>query len=129
MAILSHFFFRSRAFSLFLGVMFMGVACGPSLGGLLLRATQDVLSVFYGSAIMHLIYIAFVCIIIPESLSGARMAASQVRYLEEMRQLKEAREGVAVGILVRIKRLFGFLSPLTMFMACTHQRAQPFEGA
>jgi len=106
----------SRIFSLFLGLMFTGVALGPTLGGLLIRVTNNVLSVFYASAILHLIYATFTWIIIPESLSRRQMVASRARHQEEIRLLKEAREGIAVGLLVRIRRLFGFLSPLTMFM-------------
>src|ERR1700683_4553751 len=106
----------SRAFSLFLGLFFTGMALGPTLGGLLIRVTSNVLSVFYAATILHLIYAVFVWIIIPESLSRTKMVASRVRHQQELRDLKEAREGVAVGLLVRVKRLFGFLSPLTMFI-------------
>jgi hypothetical protein len=108
--------FSSRVFSLFLGLLFTGLALGPTLGGLLIRITQNVLSVFYLATIMHLIYVIFVGFIIPESLSPLQMVASRDRHQQELKDLKEAREGVAVGLLVRIKKLFGFLSPLTMFI-------------
>jgi hypothetical protein len=65
---------------------------------------------------MHLIFLIFVGFIIPESLSPLQMVASRDRHQQELKDLKEAREGVAVGLLVRIKKLFGFLSPLTMFI-------------
>ena len=107
----------SHAFSLFLSLMFIGLALGPALGGLLIRATHNILSVFYLSAILHLIHAALVLFIIPESLYQTQMIASRVRHRERLRELKESRDGVVEpGILVRIKRLFGFLSPLTMLL-------------
>jgi MFS family permease len=107
--------------------MFTGIALGPTLGGLLIRATHDVLSVFYGSTIIHFIYAIFAWIIIPESLSQFQMLASRVRHQEQLRELKEAREGVTVGVLVRIKRLFGFLSPLTVFMPAHTKEHNPLK--
>jgi hypothetical protein len=108
--------------------MFTGVALGPTLGGLLIRITNNILSVFYASAIMHLIYGVFAWIIIPESLSRLQMVASRVRHQDEIRLLKEVREGVAVGLLVKIKRSFGFLSPLTMVMPVQVKERNPLKA-
>jgi len=119
---------RSRAFSLFLGFFFTGIALGPTLGGILIRVTNNVLSVFYAATILHLIYAIFVWVIIPESLSLPKMVASRVRHRQELKDLKEAREGVTVGLLVRVKRLFGFLSPLTMFIPAHIERRRPLKG-
>jgi MFS family permease len=124
-----HTHFRSsRIFSLFLGVFFTGIALGPTLGGLLIRLTHNALSVFYAAAILHLIYATFLCIVIPESLSRPKMVASQARYQQGLKDLKEAREGVSVGLLARIKRLFGFLSPLMMFIPKHTEERKPLKG-
>lgn len=103
-------------FSLMLGLLFAGVAVGPSLGGLLMRATGSVLSVFYAATLMHLLYAILVWFIVPESLTKDQMLAARTRHSQEIRKLKEAREGIAVGVMVRIRRLFSFLSPLTLFV-------------
>lgn len=71
---------------------------------------------------MHVIYATLVWFIIPESLSQNQMAASRDRHQEELTKLREEREGVVVGVLVRIKRIFGFLSPLAILVP------RPVEG-
>jgi MFS family permease len=108
--------------------MFTGMALGPTLGGLLIRVTNNILSVFYASAITHLIHGVFTWIIIPESLSRLQMVDSRVRHRDEIRLLKEAREGITVGLSVKIKRLFGFLSPLTMFMPVQVKGRDPLKA-
>lgn len=110
-------FFRSRMFSLSLGLLFTGMALGPTLGGLLIRFTGKTLSVFYVATALHFIYACLVWLIIPESLTATQMHKSAVKYDGELRETAHDREiNPAVGLLVRIKRLFAFLSPLTVFM-------------
>jgi MFS family permease len=106
----------SRTFSLFLGIAFTGVALGPILGAILTHSTHDVLSVFYASTIINLGCTFFSWLIIPESVSRPKMIAFRIQHQEEQENLKGAREGVTVGILAIIKRAFGFLSPLALFM-------------
>jgi MFS family permease len=118
----------SRAFSLFLGVLFAGAALGPSLGSLLIRVTHNVLSVFYGAAILHAIYLVMACIVIPESVTRSQMAASQARHIEEIRALKEVREGTVVGLWDRIKRFFRLLSPLGIFLPAHNRGRNPLKG-
>lgn len=114
--LLTHNNSRSPKFSLMLGLLFTGVALGPTLGGLLMRATGSVLSVFYAATLLHMLYAILIWVMVPESLTKDQMLASRTRHNQEIQKLKEAREGIAVGILVRIRRLFNFLSPLTLFV-------------
>ncbi|RDB23050.1 putative membrane protein C14C4.07 [Hypsizygus marmoreus] len=108
---------RSRTFSLSLGLLFTGMAIGPTFGGLLIRATGKTLSVFYAAGLAHLIYALMVWFIIPESLLRQQMNQSQVKYDDELHDMARDREvNPAVGFLVRVKRLFAFLSPLTVFL-------------
>ncbi|KAF5330575.1 hypothetical protein D9619_005275 [Psilocybe cf. subviscida] len=105
---------RSRNFSLGLGLMFSGMAFGPTVGSLLIRATGHTLSVFYLATATHALYTVLVWLILPESLSRKQMTLAKEKY--------EAEGGAAaadrgpVGILVKLRRLFAFLSPLTVFM-------------
>ncbi|KAG6902244.1 hypothetical protein C0995_002616 [Termitomyces sp. Mi166 len=104
---------RSRTLSLALGLLFTGMAIGPSLGGLLVRFTGSPLSVFYAAAGIHLIYAFIVCLVLPESLLKSQMEQSRLKHDSELR---DTSENLAAGALVRIRRLFAFLSPLSVFL-------------
>ncbi|KAJ3539408.1 hypothetical protein NMY22_g4751 [Coprinellus aureogranulatus] len=107
---------RARYLSTSLGLMFTGMAFGPTIGSLLIRATETVISVFYLTTTVHLLYAVLIFLILPEPLSKQRMKESQRRYTEELREnAEEAREGAAAWKL-KAKRLFRFLSPLSIFM-------------
>jgi len=45
---------RAVSFGYFQGTLFLGIAVGPALGGMLIRATGSVLSVFYAT-LVHLL--------------------------------------------------------------------------
>lgn len=70
-------YFRSRIFSLNLGLYFAGVALGPMIGSLLIRSTGQVLSVFFLAGSIHLLYALFVWLVVPESLTKERMQISR----------------------------------------------------
>ncbi|KAF5369159.1 hypothetical protein D9615_009966 [Tricholomella constricta] len=108
---------RSRTFSLSLGLLFTGMAIGPTFGGLLIRFSGQLLSVFYAAAAVHLIYAFLIWFVLPESLLKSQMQQSKIKYDEEVRDTALDRErNPAVGLLVRAKRLFAFLLPLTVFL-------------
>jgi hypothetical protein len=56
------------------------MAFGPTLGGLLIRFTGQVLSVFYLKGCLHLMYSFLVWFIIPESLTKGHMELAKARY-------------------------------------------------
>lgn len=96
--------------------MFAGMAFGPTIGSLLIRATETIISVFYLTTSVHLLYAVLIFLILPEPLSQHRMKESQRRYAEELRESAEATQGGSVAWKLRAKRLFKFLSPLGIFM-------------
>jgi len=97
--------------------MFSGMALGPTIGSLLIRFTGHVLSVFYIATACHILYSILVWFILPESVSKEQMAAAKVKYRTELEDNAIERErNPAMGILVKLRRLFAFLSPLTIFM-------------
>ncbi|KAF9819793.1 hypothetical protein IEO21_01884 [Rhodonia placenta] len=104
---------RARAFSLFVGLMFIGVSIGPSAASLLISATGTVLSVFYVAAAVHIAYSIVIWFVIPESLSPAQRAQARKLHEEELSQLQAARAKGGAGVWLRWA--FGFLSPLTLF--------------
>lgn len=103
----------ARAFSLFVGLMFIGVSIGPSAASLLISATGTVLSVFYVAAAVHIAYSIVIWFVIPESLSPAQRAQARKLHEEELSQLQAARAKGGAGVWLRWA--FGFLSPLTLF--------------
>ncbi|KAJ3502515.1 hypothetical protein NLJ89_g8854 [Agrocybe chaxingu] len=108
---------RSRIFSFSLGLMFTGFAVGPALGSLLIRFTGHTLSVFFAAAASHVLYTILVFLILPESVSQKHMTLAKARYAAELLDHAQERErNAAVGVLVNIRRLFAFLSPLTVFL-------------
>ncbi|KAH8116885.1 MFS general substrate transporter [Phellopilus nigrolimitatus] len=115
---------RSRVFSLSLGLLFVGMALGPSLGSLLIHVTQQTLSVFYFATAVHVIYALLLWFVVPESLALRAMSenrARKVRRAEEERQAEaEAiaagrNEGCGLRIVMKLKKVFAFLSPLSIF--------------
>lgn len=95
-------FHRSRIFSRFLGLLFIGVAFGPSLGSLAERLTDNPYVVFYLAFGLHGIVALFAWFIIPESLLPAQMEATR-------------RTGVGESEGHWFSRMFSFLSPLAVF--------------
>ncbi|KAG8819268.1 hypothetical protein FRC19_009987, partial [Serendipita sp. 401] len=68
---------RSRIFSLMLGLLFGGMAVGPIIGGQLITSTGNLLSVFYISFVVHLVYLFITLFIIPESLKKEVMESNR----------------------------------------------------
>ncbi|THG99442.1 hypothetical protein EW145_g7263 [Phellinidium pouzarii] len=111
---------RSRIFSLSLGLLFIGMSLGPSIGGLFIHFTHQTLSVFYFATSIHLLYAILLWTILPESLPPRSMAANRARrarLAEEAQQTEAASvsSGWCVMAVLRLKKVFVFLSPLSIF--------------
>ncbi|KIY72114.1 MFS general substrate transporter [Cylindrobasidium torrendii FP15055 ss-10] len=114
---------RSRIFSLNLGLMFTGTALGPTIGGLLIHATGNILSVFYMSTITHCFYAVMVWCIIPESLTDAQRNRSRLQYARD--------KALAMGqgkVKVWMSRALGFLTPLSVIMPLSVQSGNPLKS-
>ncbi|TFK55076.1 MFS general substrate transporter [Heliocybe sulcata] len=103
---------RSRLFSLQLGLLFCGTAIGPSLGGLLVRFTQDLLSLFYIALFVDVLYAATVWFVIPESLTETEMRVNAERH---RRRGEEGKKGWWVVSL---------LSPLSVFVPVRKEKGK-----
>ena len=96
--------------------MFTGMALGPTLGSLLIRFTGQTLSVFFAAFATHILYSILAWTILPESLSKEKMEQARAKYAANLLDAANERErSPTVGFLVRLRRLFSFLSPLTVF--------------
>ncbi|KAI0362392.1 MFS general substrate transporter [Trametes cingulata] len=105
---------RSKIFSRHLGLLFTGMAIGPTLGGLVIRFTNQFISVFYIAAALHLVYALLIWFVIPESLHPSERQAARVRQRVEEEQYRAAH--AHGGLLVLLKRMFAFLTPLMLFL-------------
>ncbi|OSD08608.1 MFS general substrate transporter [Trametes coccinea BRFM310] len=105
---------RSRVFSRYLGLLFTGMAIGPTLGGLSIRLSGTFISVFFIAAGLHFIYALLIWFVIPESLSPAEMRAARGRHAAEEETYRAAH--AHGGAMVLLKRMFAFLTPLLLFV-------------
>ncbi|EJU05334.1 MFS general substrate transporter [Dacryopinax primogenitus] len=116
---------RGRMFSLYAGLIFTGIAIGPSLGSLLIKYTDDLLSVFYLTTLGHILYAIAITLFIPESLSSGaqrRIAKrnevrrrAQLEEEEEISRLRVGPRGYIITAWRFARPLFGFLAPLQLF--------------
>ncbi|CCO28839.1 hypothetical protein BN14_02837 [Rhizoctonia solani AG-1 IB] len=65
---------RSRIFSFWTGCVYAGAALGPSLGSLINSYSNDLLSTFYVTTVIHIVYGMLMIFIVPESLSDEARA-------------------------------------------------------
>jgi len=93
---------RSRIFSRFHGLLFIGVAFGPTLGALAERLYGNPYVVFYLALGLHAVNALFTWFIVPESLLPAQMDAA-----------RRTRGGSGTNWF---SRMFSFLSPLAVFV-------------
>jgi hypothetical protein len=107
---------RSRVFSLSLGLIFTGMALGPTLGSLLIHATGRPLTVFYAAASGHLVYALLIWLLVPESRPRDEMRRSRAKY---------AAEAATVGFW---NRAFAFLSPLAVFWPAPANKRSPLKA-
>ncbi|GAA5882021.1 hypothetical protein JCM1840_000403 [Sporobolomyces johnsonii] len=120
---------RARVFSLLGGLLFAGIAIGPSIGSLLIARSGSVLLPFYVALGLHLAYLGLLAGFLPESLSEARKETARRRHDAEVGAREEA-ERIAddeakkrgLGAVWRrragraLARPFGFLRPLGLLL-------------
>ncbi|KAG9036214.1 hypothetical protein FRB95_009577 [Tulasnella sp. JGI-2019a] len=111
---------RSRVFSLYLGALFIGIALGPSFGSLLIQQTGDILTPFYVAVTIHILTSPFYLFVLPESLSvEARATLTRKQHEVQEEHTEAVRQAKASGLWhtrQRFLALFGFLSPLAIFL-------------
>jgi len=121
---------RSGVFSLMLGLLFCGIALGPTLGGLLISETGDLLSVFYIAAALHLTYLFMALFVVPESLTKeaalanaevSRMKAEQDAIL--LAKQEENMSPTRKRIHRALRTALFFLSPLDIFIPRKAERS------
>ncbi|KAF1817640.1 MFS transporter [Eremomyces bilateralis CBS 781.70] len=71
---------RNVAFGYFHGCLFTGIAIGPIVAGYIVKKTGTVLPVFYYGIAAHILFIALLAFVIPESLSKSRQLLAREKY-------------------------------------------------
>lgn len=67
--------------------------------------------------VIHIIFALLVWFVVPESLPRAQMSNSKLRHAEELVDVARGWEnGDQTGLSFKFKRLFGFLTPLNIFL-------------
>lgn len=104
---------RNIVFGWFHGCLFGGVALGPVIGGYIMKATGNIVTLFYVTLACHCLYFLFILFVIPESLSKARQHAAR-----EKKSLAEESQGSDVQASSRkwltIVKSYNILAPLTI---------------
>lgn len=75
---------RSVVFAYFHSCLFVGVAIGPILAGYIIKITGGPLVVFIAALAVHLVFLAFLLFVIPESLSRSRQLAAREKHRRDM---------------------------------------------
>ncbi|KAI9852582.1 MAG: hypothetical protein M1838_000236 [Thelocarpon superellum] len=112
---------RNVAFGYFHGCLFTGIAVGPIIAGYVIKATGQVLSVFYIALACHLIFICFLLFIIPESLTKARQLAAREKHrlledrTEQVKWVKALKSRVLLRpFAIMIRSFINLFTPLAI---------------
>ncbi|CBQ72153.1 conserved hypothetical protein [Sporisorium reilianum SRZ2] len=79
---------RAHIFAHFMGIVYAGLAVGPTLGGLIVKHTGNLLAPFWFALAMHLLYVLGVFFFIPESTSKQFRAKALHEYNESRAEMK-----------------------------------------
>lgn len=103
---------RNVAFGYYHGCLFGGIALGPVLAGSIVKATGQILTVFYVALAAHTTFMLFLIFIVPESLSEER----RIRAREKEHFLRMADAVSESPLSYTMKLLTGskLLAPLTI---------------
>ncbi|KAJ1028465.1 hypothetical protein NDA16_001631 [Ustilago loliicola] len=79
---------RAHIFAHFMGIVYAGLAIGPTLGGLLVKHTDNILAPFWFALAMHLLYVVGIFSFIPESTSQQFRAKALKEYKEQRAEIE-----------------------------------------
>ncbi|CAG8569639.1 5959_t:CDS:2, partial [Scutellospora calospora] len=99
---------RRVIFGFMQGALYLGLSLGTMVGGEIVEFTNNLLSVFYVSITISILFFLFVLFILPESLSKERQLDNQ------RRQLANNQENGNLNMLQKILNIF---TPLSIFLS------------
>jgi MFS family permease len=74
---------RAVSFGYFHACLFSGIALGPLVAAFLIRVSGSLITIFYLTLGIHALFISFILLAVPESLSKKRQSAAQDKYAAE----------------------------------------------
>lgn len=74
---------RNVAFGFFHGCLFTGIAIGPIIAGYIVKATGRIVVIFWIMTVVHVFFLLFVGLFVPESLSKKRQLAAREKHNEK----------------------------------------------
>jgi MFS family permease len=98
------------------GVLSIGMALGPMIGGLLIRTFHQVLPAFYGAIVLLLCLAVIILTLLPESLSQEQKLANRNAYAAQQ-------QGRSVWV-----KVFTPLAPLSIFFPTKYDTAPGTSG-
>ncbi|KAH8818981.1 major facilitator superfamily domain-containing protein, partial [Xylogone sp. PMI_703] len=75
---------RNVAFGYFSACLFCGIAIGPLISGYIVKTTGSLISIFYVALGVHIWFIIFLLIFVPESLSRKKQLLARQKYAAEI---------------------------------------------
>ena len=103
---------RNEVFGYYHGSLFAGIALGPILAGYIVKATGNILNVFYAAFGLHCVFFIFLLFIVPESLTIERQLAA--RQKRQYTSLAEVYGGNWLGAIRTRLSKFNLLAPLSV---------------
>ncbi|KAI9050627.1 hypothetical protein LZ554_005786 [Drepanopeziza brunnea f. sp. 'monogermtubi'] len=74
---------RAVAFGYFHACLFAGIASGPLIAALMVKRTGSIITPFYFALAIHAAFIAFILLVVPESLTKKRQNLARERHATE----------------------------------------------
>ena len=71
---------RNVTFAYFHGCLFTGIALGPLIAGYIIRATGQILTIFYIALGCHFFFLSFLLLVVPESLTKERQMVAREKH-------------------------------------------------
>jgi MFS family permease len=75
---------RAVAFGYFHACLFGGIAIGPLIAAYLVKKTGSIVTMFYFALCIHTLFIFYISLVVPESLSKKRQLLAREKYAAEM---------------------------------------------
>ena len=107
---------RNVVFGYYQASLFGGIALGPLFAGYIVKATGYILSIFYVALASHCIFLLWLLLIVPESLSKDRQRAARAKedLLNQAEQTSHNRWSHPISALKRLLKGSNLLAPLTI---------------